>query len=69
MAYRMKGTTMYNKIKKDENLADKFIEEEKALAENKLINTKVKKTKFYNLAEKLKVKKMNAKAKKKFEGN
>ena len=69
MAYRMKGTTMYNTIKKDENLADKFIEADRARKEEELINTKVKKPKFYNLTEKLKVKRMNKKAKKKFEGN
>ena len=59
MAYRMKGTTMYNKIAKDKFDVDDL----------EAINAgaKVKKTKFYNVAEKLKVRKMNRKAKKKFE--
>tara|TARA_R110000744_G_scaffold318799_1_gene425171 strand:+ start:264 stop:470 length:207 start_codon:yes stop_codon:yes gene_type:complete len=59
MAYRMKGTTMYNKIAKDNFDVDNL---EAINAE-----AKVKKTKFYNIAEKLKVRKMNRKAKKKFE--
>lgn len=58
MAYRMKGTALYNKIAKNDFDVDDL----------EVIDTdaKVKKTKWYNVAEKLKVKKMNKKAKKKF---
>jgi len=59
MAYRMKGTTMYNKIAEDKFDVDNL----------QAVNAeaKVKKTKFYNIAERLKVRRMNKKAKKKFE--
>ena len=59
MAYRMKGTTMYNKIAEN-----KFDVDDLPLFDEE---AKAKKTKFYNIAEKLKVKRMNKIAKKKFE--
>ena len=57
MAYRMKGTAFFNKIAKEENVVDKEVIDADA---------KVRKTKWYKVAEKLKVAKMNRKAKKKF---
>ena len=58
MAYALKGTAFFNKIAKNDFDVDDL----------EVIDTdaKVKKTKWYNVAEKLKVKKMNKKAKKKF---
>ena len=58
MAYRMKGTALYNKIAKNNfDIDDLEVIDP---------NAKVRKTKWYDVAEKLKVKKMNRKAKKKF---
>ena len=58
MAYKMKGTAMYNKIAKNKFDVDNL--------EAVNPDATAKKPKWYNVAEKLKVRRMNKKAEKKF---
>ena len=62
IAYKMKSSTFKNKILEQNVDVDALMDEER----EKLETTAVKKPKWYNVAEKLKVAKLNRKARKRY---